>query len=223
MKTALLSVKRLRQGEKYNNCYCLARLELNLIFRNLAIKFVNDSAPLANCKELGIRVNSASSGLLPEDLRALGQVEPRKLQAIMLPKVDGIEDLQTFCSLASTEMTSVLSSPDTQSNPIRLVIWIESALGLLQMPQILQSAVNLRHQLPILIDGAVFGSDDYCADVGATRSDGGSELLYARQKFVSICKAFRIQAIDAVYINFKDLEGLRKQSQEGQRWGFTGE
>lgn len=37
-----------------------------------------------------------------------------------------------------------------------------------------------------------------------------------------IAKSFDLQAIDAVYINFKDLEGLKRQSEEGASMGFTG-
>jgi citrate lyase subunit beta-like protein len=52
---------------------------------------------------------------------------------------------------------------------------------------------------------------------GATRSPEATEVLYARQHFVTVCKAFRLQAIDLVYINFKDAEGLERQSLEGAR------
>lgn len=38
---------------------------------------------------------------------------------------------------------------------------------------------------------------------GATRSPGGSELLYARQKVVTVAKAFGLQAIDMVHIDYK--------------------
>lgn len=65
--------------------------------------------------------------------------------------------------------------------------------------------------------------------------------MYARQRFVACCKAFQLQAIDSVYIDIKDLDGLQKQSEEGvscrhlilyvtlrnlsglgRAWGFTG-
>uniref|UniRef100_A0A0N5AXE6 HpcH_HpaI domain-containing protein n=1 Tax=Syphacia muris TaxID=451379 RepID=A0A0N5AXE6_9BILA len=59
-------------------------------------------------------------------------------------------------------------------------------------------------------------------DAGATRSKEAIENLYARQRFVTCCKAFGLQAIDAVYIDIKNLEGLRKQCEEGSSWGFTG-
>ncbi|XP_056915166.1 citramalyl-CoA lyase, mitochondrial isoform X3 [Takifugu flavidus] len=71
-------------------------------------------------------------------------------------------------------------------------------------------------------DGVVFGSDDFCASIGATRTADARELLYARQKVVVTSKAFGLQAIDLVYIDYKDVEGLRKQAREGALMGFTG-
>ena len=54
------------------------------------------------------------------------------------------------------------------------------------------------------------------------RTESSVELLYARQKIVAHAKAFGMQAIDLVHINYKDLNGLEAQSLEGQQMGFTG-
>ncbi len=64
--------------------------------------------------------------------------------------------------------------------------------------------------------------DDFVADIGAERTQDASELAYARQKLVAHCKAYKLKAIDMVYINFKDLEGLKVQSEQGAKMGFTG-
>ena len=48
------------------------------------------------------------------------------------------------------------------------------------------------------------------------------ELIYARQRIVTVAKAFGLQAIDMVHIDFKDLEGLRAQSEYSAKMGFTG-
>lgn len=58
--------------------------------------------------------------------------------------------------------------------------------------------------------------------LGATRTKDARELLYARQKVVVTTKAFGLQAIDLVYIDYKDVEGLRLQAKEGALMGFTG-
>ncbi|KTG47876.1 hypothetical protein cypCar_00027538, partial [Cyprinus carpio] len=71
-------------------------------------------------------------------------------------------------------------------------------------------------------DGVVFGSDDFCASIGATGTKDAKELLFAWQKVVVTTKAFGLQAIDLVYIDCQDVEGLRQQAREGALMGFTG-
>lgn len=57
---------------------------------------------------------------------------------------------------------------------------------------------------------------------GATSSKDTQDILYARQKIIVTAKAFGLQAIDLVYIDFRDGEGLLRQSREGAAMGFTG-
>jgi citrate lyase beta subunit len=57
---------------------------------------------------------------------------------------------------------------------------------------------------------------------GATSSKDAQDILYARQKIVVVAKAFGLQAIDLVYIDFRDGDGLLRQSREGAAMGFTG-
>lgn len=61
-----------------------------------------------------------------------------------------------------------------------------------------------------LIESLMFGScssdfalnplkvaaEDYCADVGATRTPSRMELLYARSSVVTAAKAYKLSAID---------------------------
>jgi len=164
--------------------------------------------------EIGVRINSLSSGLLEEDLRAMSDCQ-HFLQALMVPKVDSVSDVRRIWELFTKYCPAV-------RQPVNLVIWIESARALIDMPQILSSADHLRTYSPLRLDAAVLGSDDLCADLGAIRSKEASELAYARQKFLLVCKAYRIQAIDLVFIDIKDTDGLRKQCEEAHRMGFTG-
>ena len=66
-----------------------------------------------------------------------------------------------------------------------------------------------KRDVTVFESGVVFGSDDYCASVGATRTTDAKELLYPRQKIVLIAKALQLQAIDLVHIDYKDIEGIR--------------
>ena len=57
---------------------------------------------------------------------------------------------------------------------------------------------------------------------GATSRKETQDILYARQKIIVVAKAFGLQAIDLVYIDFRDGEGLLKQARAGAAMGFTG-
>ena len=46
--------------------------------------------------------------------------------------------------------------------------------------------------------------------------------MYARQSVVTHAAAYNLQSIDMVYIKFNNLEGLRKNAQQGADLGFTG-
>ncbi|CAI4222912.1 unnamed protein product [Auanema sp. JU1783] len=186
--------------------------------QNAVIALDNLEGKNLSAFELGLRVNSVSSGLLEDDVKILSTAKALP-QAFMVPKIDSPEDLASVYDIFKTHY----GSDRIHNTNTRLVIWIESARAMLDMPRILSSALNLyRNSGFFKLDAVVFGSDDYCADIGATRTAEGREVLWARQKFVACCKAFHLQAIDSVYIDIKDLEGLKVFSEEGRSWGFTG-
>jgi len=183
--------------------------------RENAAKFLS-AGNFPKRQQIGIRVNSAASGFLDEDLRTIGEAS-NLTPAIMFPQVETLKDLNAFSSSFRNNFNLNRFQQHTS-----LVIWIESAIGLINMPTLLQAAQNMTHGLPLLLDAVVFGSDDFCASIGAQRSKEASELLYARQHFVTTCKAFGLQAIDIVFIDYKDLDGLKKQCIEAAQFGFTG-
>ena len=83
---------------------------------------------------------------------------------------------------------------------------MESAISLINLNDIIKTALELssaKYKKKFNLEGFVFGSDDFCADISATRTKDASELIYARQKLVTYCKAYKLKAIDMVYIDFK--------------------
>lgn len=47
-------------------------------------------------------------------------------------------------------------------------------------------------------------------------------MVYSRQKLILVAKAFGLQAIDMVNIDFKNLNVLQREAKEGALLGFTG-
>jgi len=155
------------------------------------------------------------SGLWETDLEVVlgGSLLPATLH---LPKV---RDGQQLAQLWRT--VERLLGPGRPT--LGLVIFIETADSLLKVDEICRAAWDLATASPVLCPVAlVFGSDDFAADIGATRTKASTELMLARQMVVTAAKAHKLQAIDAVYIDYKDQAGLAAQCEEGAGWGFTG-
>ncbi|XP_054257497.1 citramalyl-CoA lyase, mitochondrial-like [Macrosteles quadrilineatus] len=176
------------------------------------IKSVFDSAVPVR-PEVSVRVNSVSSGLCDKDLAVILSASHTP-QTIFLPKVESVENLQWFAEQLGQHLR--------KDSRVKLVMYAESARAILDLPDICRAAVQLSRSHMFVPVGLVFGSDDLCASLGAARSVDGSEILYARQRLVLVAKAFGLQAIDMVHIQFKDLDSLREQSIAGARLGYTG-
>ncbi|PIK52075.1 putative citrate lyase subunit beta-like protein, mitochondrial-like [Apostichopus japonicus] len=179
------------------------------------IRSMLDRLSCPGVRDLAVRVNSVSSGLADEDLMEIFKAE-RLPSTVMLPKVESKAEVQWFVKTVKSQ----LSKRSSQA-PLRVVIFTETAIGLLRLPDILEECQRAS-DATLVFEGVVFGSDDFCASIGATRTADAHELLYARQKVVATAKAFGMQAIDLVYIDFKDSVGLEEQSLQGARMGFTG-
>ncbi|XP_073470548.1 citramalyl-CoA lyase, mitochondrial isoform X3 [Aquarana catesbeiana] len=106
--------------------------------------------------------------------------------------------------------------------PIYLVTFVETAIGLLNFKSVCEEALRRGLQAGLHLDGVVFGAEDFRASIGATSSKDTHDVLYARQKIIVVAKAFGLQAIDLVYIDYKDGEGLQRQAREGALMGFSG-
>ncbi|KAF8767486.1 citramalyl-CoA lyase, mitochondrial-like [Argiope bruennichi] len=165
--------------------------------------------------EFAVRINSIDSGLAEEDLMSVlsGKRYPDTLMVPKLENSDQIIWINEKLKLHSKQITA---------KKLNLVLFIESAKSLLDLRQICEKAVDISKDGLFRFEGLVFGSDDFCADIGATRTEEATELLTARQLFILVAKSFRVQAIDMVHINYKDVSGLIKSCEEGARMGFTG-
>ena len=67
----------------------------------------------------------------------------------------------------SDTLASVLGKRGiSATEKLNLVIFVESAIGLLNLKNICAKGTKLSVSRPFHLDGVVFGSDDFCADLG---------------------------------------------------------
>ena len=154
-----------------------------------------------------IRINSIGSGIEKRDLVAALATNP---DAVVVPKIETAEQVKWV----SEHIESYELSGNLSIGAIRLLVGVETAKGILNLKEIAESDKRL--------EAIIFGAEDYAASVGATRTKEATEVLYARSAVVTACAANDLQAIDMVYIDFRDLEGLRVEAQQGAGFGFSG-
>ena len=92
---------------------------------------------------------------------------------------------------------------------------------------ILESALGIERAFDIAaasprVCALTVGLEDYTADLGAVKSREGNESLYARMQVVNAAKAAGVQAIDSVYGDVQDEEGLRLWGKRAWCMGFEG-
>jgi citrate lyase subunit beta / citryl-CoA lyase len=145
--------------------------------------------------EVCVRVNPA----FEDDLAILERARP---DALMLPKVASAGDVDRLDRAVRG-----------RGDPLPVLALVESARGVLEAPAIASHEAT---------DALVFGAEDLAADVGATRTREGTEVLYARERLVIAASAAGIDAIDTVYTDVEDREGLAEETRFAAGLGYDG-
>ncbi len=154
-----------------------------------------------------VRLNGAESGLQAEDLAAL---LPGRPDGVVLPKVSEPGPLRQI----SQQIGQYETAQGWPAGSLALLAQIESALGLVNVREIASGEPRLQ--------ALIFGAEDYASDLGAKRSPGGSEVAYARSAVVTFAAAYGLQAIDMLWVDFRDGEGLARLAAEGAGLGYSG-
>lgn len=153
-----------------------------------------------------IRINGVGTGLERDDLDLTLLHHP---DGVVVPKVESVKELEWL----SDQIEAMELAQSWELNSIRILAVIESAQGIINLKEI---ASHPR------LDALIFGAEDYAASIGATRTRGGQEILFARSQVVMYAKANDLQAIDIVFVNFKDTVNLKIDALLGAQMGFTG-
>jgi citrate lyase subunit beta/citryl-CoA lyase len=149
--------------------------------------------------EVCVRVN-ADPTVADEDARVALSGNP--VDSVMLPKAESAEDAET---LAEILVERGVDAP--------LLAICESAAGVLHAEAIAAADP---------VDALAFGAEDFSADVGATRTAEGTEVLYAREHVVLAASAAGIDAIDTLHTDIEDTEGLAEETAFVLELGYDG-
>jgi citrate lyase subunit beta/citryl-CoA lyase len=159
-----------------------------------------------------VRINQ-----LPLGLKDIQEVVGAQPDVILIPKVEKAEQVQQVDEAVQDARFTASLQDRTEAEPAQ-TIWL--------MP-ILESALGIENAFAIAtasnhIVALTIGLEDYTADLGVPKTQGGGESLYARLRLINAAHAAKVQAIDSVFGDIDDTEGLLKWGRRSRMLGFEG-
>jgi citrate lyase subunit beta/citryl-CoA lyase len=135
------------------------------------------------------------------DLEAALAGDPR-IDSVMVPKASSGADVREKDELVREH-----------GHDLPVLALCESARGILNAEEIAATPA---------VDAVAFGAEDLSADIGATRTESGEEVSYARQHVVLAAGAAGIDAIDTVHTDVEDTDGLAEETAFANQLGYDG-
>ncbi len=182
--------------------------------RTLAAQYLADMLPREGRPRLYVRINALDTDLWEDDVAAIGGARP---DGVMLPKARSGDDVHKL-SIALNMAEERAGAPTGSTRIIAIVT--EAPVSLLQLHTYVGSSTRL--------EGLTWGAEDLSAVLGArtNREDDQrtwtSPYRLARDLTLFTAAAADVQALDTVFVNFRDEEGLRLECRAAVRDGFTG-
>jgi citrate lyase subunit beta/citryl-CoA lyase len=181
--------------------------------RRMVREFLDARPPAARKAQLWVRINSLEESGLPDLAATIGAAP----DGIMVPKINGPQDL--------VKLGHFLDALETRENielgRTRLLpVATETPVAPFNLARFAE------YSLPRLI-GLTWGAEDLSAALGAsTNLDATGQWAFtyrwARSATLLAAKASGVQAIDTLYVDFRDSDGLRASCEAAAQEGFTG-
>jgi citrate lyase subunit beta/citryl-CoA lyase len=161
------------------------------------------------CVDFGACERMLRINQLPLGLADLEQIIPEHPDLILLPKTETAEQV-----IEVTRKIAEIKRQYAMSGAIWLMPILESALGI-------ENAFAIARADDSVV-ALTIGLEDYTADLGVVKTLDGAESLYARTRLVNAAKAAGVQAIDSVFGDVADMDGLRQWGARSRALGFDG-
>jgi len=181
--------------------------------RETTLAFLKQAVPVKERPRIYVRINGFATGLTDADLDVIVAGSP---DGIMFPKAEGGAAV-THCDAKITAREAMHGLPDGSLDIIAIAT--ETAQALFLAGTYGGSSKRLK--------GLTWGAEDLSVELGAEANrDKDGTFLAPYQLARSLCLAgagaAQVQAIDTVYVDFRNETGFRRECEEAKRDGFTG-
>ncbi len=156
-----------------------------------------------------VRINAIGHERMDSDLEAV--LRPG-LDGLVLPKVETREEVLKVDAIV-TEREPGLGM---EQGTVRFLIAIESPKGLMNAPDIASCSNR--------VVGLIFGAEDFSREIGLplVREGEAQDLIYARSAMVIAAASAHVQAVDGVWVDLNNTDGLWGFARQSRRLGFSG-
>lgn len=182
--------------------------------RQLVAEFLAKNPQSPRTPQLWVRINPLDSGLALADLAAVAAFRP---DGIMQPKIDGPEDVRRL----SHYLDAFEAAHEIAHGAIGVLpVATETAVAPFRLGDFAGAGLTR-------LVGLTWGAEDLAAAVGAeTNSNASGDWAFTYQMARSLCllaaHAAGVQAIDTLYVDFRNEAGLRAASRTARGEGFSG-
>jgi len=174
--------------------------------RNLVAEHL-DSRQEDQESSLYVRINAVDSGLVDEDL---DKIIVKGLDGIVLPKISNSQEV-----IEIIDKIKIIESTRNITSRIRIIPSIETAKGVINA-----NSIALAHENVVAL---VFGVFDYLYDMNIdVEYDEEDSYNYARSKIPIDAKAAGIEALDGIWQEVNDIDGLTKDATKARKFGYSG-
>ncbi len=151
-----------------------------------------------------VRINQ-----LPMGLDDLDEIIPESPDLVLIPKVETAEQVADV-----DKRIKKIQGQHKIKSPVWLMPIIESALGV-------ENAFAIAGAADTVV-ALTIGLEDYTADMGVRKTREGDESQFARVRLANAARAAGVQAIDSVYGDVGDSDGLKAWGVRARGLGFEG-
>ncbi len=157
--------------------------------------------------EVCVRINHLDTPFGREDLEEIVPLQP---DAIRYPKTESVEDLRKLLAI----IEDIENKHNLPHDKMTIHAMIETAMGVQNVFDIASFSSR--------VDALTIGGQDLMADMNIKNTKEGTGIDLARKMIVMAAKANGIDAIDTVFVDVNDEEGLKKETEYAKNIGFSG-